>query len=52
MLLRSLRFLLHVHALVPPQVSQGAAGIAALLASVWLLPGVRAGMSLQVDQLS
>lgn len=43
--------LLRVHALVPPQVAQGAAGIAALVAAVRLLAGVRAGVALQVDQL-
>lgn len=40
-----------MHALVPPEVAQGAAGVAALVAAVWLLAGVRAGVALQVDQL-
>lgn len=36
---------------MPPQVAQGAAGIAALWAAVGLLAGVRAGVALQVDEL-
>lgn len=40
-----------MHALVPPQVAQGAAGVAALVAAVRLLAGVGAGVALQVDQL-
>lgn len=46
-----LRPLPRVHALVSPQVAQGAAGVAALVAAVRLLPGVRAGVALQVDEL-
>jgi len=51
LLLPPLRPLLRVHALVPPQVAEGTAGVAALGAAVRLLPGVRAGVALQVDQL-
>lgn len=51
LLLPPWRPLLHVHALVPPQVPQGAAGVATLVAAVWLLASVRAGVALQVDQL-
>lgn len=40
-----------MHALVSPQVSQRAAGVAALVAAVRLLPGVGAGVALQVDEL-
>lgn len=40
-----------MHALVPPQVAQGAAGVAALQAAVGFLSGVRAGVALQVDEL-
>lgn len=40
-----------MHALVPPQVAQGTAGVAALRAAVGFLPGVGAQVALQVDQL-
>ena len=52
LLLPPLRPLLRVHALVPPQVSERAAGVAALNAAVRFLAGVRAGVALQVDELS
>lgn len=42
---------LRVHALVPPQVAQGAAGVAALGAAVGFLPCVGAQVALQVDEL-
>lgn len=51
LLLPPQRSLLRVHALVPPQVAEGAAGVAALVAAVRLLPGVSAGVALQVDEL-
>lgn len=51
LLLPPLLCFLCVHALVPPQVAQGVAGIAALVAAVWLLAGVRANVALQVNQL-
>lgn len=51
LLLPPLRPLLRVHALVSPQVAEGAAGVAALVAAVRLLPGVGAGVALQVDEL-
>lgn len=51
LLLPPLRPLLRVHALVPPQVAEGAAGVAALVAAVRLLAGVGAGVALQVDEL-
>lgn len=43
--------LLRVHALVPPQVAHGAAGVVALGAAVGFLPGVGAQVALQVDEL-
>lgn len=46
-----LRPLLRVHALVPPQVAQGTAGVVALVAAVRLLTSVGAGVALQVDEL-
>lgn len=49
--LRRRRSLLRVHALVSAQVSQGAAGVAALGAAVGFLPRVGASVALQVDQL-
>lgn len=36
---------------MPPQVAEGAAGVGALVAAVRLLPGVGAGVALQVDEL-
>lgn len=51
LLLPPLWSLLRVHALVPPQVAVGAAGVAALVAAVRLLPGVGTGVALQVDEL-
>lgn len=51
LLLPALWSLLRVHALVPPQVAQGAAGVVALVAAVRLLSGVRAAVALQVDEL-
>lgn len=46
-----LRPLLSVHALVPPQVPEGTAGVAAVVAAVRLLARVRAGVALQVNEL-
>lgn len=51
LLLPPLRSLLRVHALVSPQVAEGAAGVAALGTAVRLLPGVGAGVALEVDEL-
>lgn len=51
LLLPPLGSLLRVHALVPPQVAEGTAGIAAVGAVVGLLARVRARVPLQVDQL-
>lgn len=51
LLLPPLRTLLRVHALVPPQVAQGTAGVAAVVAAVGLLACVGASVALQVHQL-
>lgn len=40
-----------MHALVPPQVAKGTAGIAALQTAVRFLSSVGANMTLQVDKL-
>lgn len=50
-LLQRLSPLRDVHPLVPPQVAQGATGVATLWAAVRLLAGVCAAMALQVDEL-
>lgn len=51
LLLPPLLTLLHVHALMPPQVTQGTAGITALVAAVGLLARVGASVALQINKL-